>query len=212
MRFFLVLQKHTIVVQQSREDTMCICDAEDTQRSSSKRLIELIKCKTLCEISWISTSPCPNFLQYARTSVSLIHLLPCSFLPRFPFDQTSTAPFPPSPLFLPPTPPPLLSLVPPSLLLCSMYSRILMWPVRELVKLSQLCAVSVSEPHSSHHKQSIPLDLSSSLYVDKWTEPGFSFNILHFSPRSCCFLWSSSDHRLLWGFGSRLNWIRLEGC
>lgn len=78
---------------------------------------------------------------------SLIHLL----VHRSP----STFPFPLRPfllLLLPPAPASLPSPLP----LRSVYRGILMWPVRELVKLSQLCASGSQGPFSSRRGKPAP--------------------------------------------------------
>ena len=167
-------------------------------------------------ISRISTLPWPNFL-----TLSLIHLL-TRRLPSPPIrPRLLSFPFPLHLCFLlptslpppPPPPPPPASPSTRSLFLCSMYCRILMWPVRELVKLSQLCACRSQRPTPPTAGSPLPLELSSSLYVDKWTEEGFSSSIL--CPSQCihCFLWPFLDQTACYskGFRSRSDWICTKG-
>lgn len=144
----------------------------------------------------ISTLSRPTSLSHMYAYLRLPDSPSHSPLPPAPFWPHFYISLSPSPLFFLTDylPPPLPSLLPPALFLCSMYCRILMWPVRELVKLSQLCACRCQSPTPPTTGSPVPLELSSSFYFDKWTEVGFFYNAL--SPSLCtyCFLWPSLHH------------------
>jgi len=149
-------------------------------------------------------TPLPPWFTFLR-AVSPISPLQAHF-------YISLSPSPPSfASSLPPRSP--LHLLPPPLFLCSTYCRILMWLVKQLVRLSQLCACRCRRPTPPTTGSPLPLELSS-FHVDKLTEEGSSSNIICRSLCIHCFLWPSLDHScmLLKGFEHRLNSISVEGC
>lgn len=75
-----------------------------------------------------------------------------------------------------------LSLLPPTLFPSGMYSSILMWPMRELVKLSQLCVSRCQNLTPPTTDSPLPLVLAFSLDVVKLTEPCFSSSTLPIPP------------------------------
>lgn len=84
------------------------------------------------------------------------------------------------------------SLSPPSLY--SMYCRMLMWLVKQLVKLSRLCACRSQNPSPLSTGSPLPLEPSSFFMLNNERKVGFFYNVL--CPSLCiyCFLWPAIDH------------------
>lgn len=133
-----------------------ICCVEETQRSSSKGLVELIERGgkkwiklVIYRISTFSFSLTHTDARRSRQTAffSLIHLPVHRSPSTFPFPRRTFLL-----LLLPQAPASLPSPLP----LRSVYHGILMWPVRELVKLSQLCASGCQGPFASRRRKPAP--------------------------------------------------------